>query len=55
MEQCQAVMRDQVCSAYANYSGNPGVAGSCSGRFALQAQSNPFYYSAASDNGYWFP
>jgi hypothetical protein len=55
MEQCQAVMRDQVCSAYANYSGNLGVAGNCSGLFTQQAQSNPFYYSAASDNGYWFP
>ena len=54
MDQCQAVMRDQVCSAYANYSGNTGVASSCSARFTEQAQSNPFYYSAASDYGYWF-
>ena len=48
------MMRDQVCSAYANYSGNTGVASSCSARFTEQAQSNPFYYSAASDYGYWF-
>lgn len=55
MDQCQAVMRDQVCTAYANYSGNPGVAGGCIARFTQQAQSNPFYYSAASDYGFWFP
>jgi hypothetical protein len=55
MDQCQAVMRDQVCSAFANYAGYPGVAASCIGRFSEQAQSNPFYYSAASDRGFWFP
>jgi hypothetical protein len=55
MSQCQALMRDQVCSAYANYAGNPGVAAGCIDRFAQQAQNNPFYYNAASDNGFWFP
>ena len=55
MDQCQAVMRDEVCNAYASYSGNTGVAAGCIGRFTQQAQTNPFYYSAASDSGYWFP
>jgi hypothetical protein len=55
MDQCQAVMRDQVCSAYATYSGNWGVAANCSDRFSQQAQTNPFYFDAASDYGYWFP
>jgi hypothetical protein len=55
MEQCQAVMRDEVCSAYANYSGNWGVGAICSDRFSQPAQSNPFYFDAASDYGYWFP
>jgi hypothetical protein len=54
MEQCQALMRDEVCNAYANHSGNTAVAGSCSYRFSEQAQSNPFYYDAASDSGFWF-
>jgi hypothetical protein len=55
MDQCQAAMRDQVCNAYANYSGNWGLAASCSDRFSQQAQTNPFYFNAASDYGYWFP
>ena len=55
MDECQAVMRDQVCSAYASYSGNWGLAASCSDRFTQQSQNNPFFYSAASDNGFWFP
>jgi hypothetical protein len=55
MDSCQAVMRNEVCTAYANYSGNAGVAAGCSDRFAQQAQNNPFFYSAASDNGFWFP
>jgi hypothetical protein len=54
MEQCQALMRDQVCSAYANYAGNWGVAANCSDRFSQQAQTNPFYFNAATDYGYWF-
>jgi hypothetical protein len=52
MDQCQAAMRDQVCSAYANYSGNPGLAGGCSARFSEQSQNNPFY--GGNDSGYWF-
>jgi hypothetical protein len=55
MEQCQAVMRDQVCSAYANYAGNWGVGAICTDRFSQQAQTNPFYFNAATDYGYWFP
>ena len=55
MDQCQAVMRDQVCSAYASYAGNNGVAAGCIGRFTQQTQANPFYYSAGTDSGYWFP
>jgi hypothetical protein len=55
MDQCQALMRDEVCNAYANYSGNTGVAGACIGRFTQQAQANPFYFDAAADSGYWFP
>jgi hypothetical protein len=54
MDQCQALMRDQVCSAYANYAGNWGVAANCSDRFSQQAQTNPFYFNAATDYGYWF-
>jgi hypothetical protein len=54
MGHCQALMRDQVCSAYANYSGNGGVAANCSDRFSQQGQTNPFYFNAATDYGYWF-
>jgi hypothetical protein len=54
MDQCQAVMRDQVCNAHASYSGNASAASSCVARFAQSSQSNPFYYSAATDAGYWF-
>ncbi len=55
MEQCQAVMREQVCSAFASYSGYSGVAAVCGARFTQQDRGNPFYYSAAADAGYWFP
>lgn len=55
MEQCQAVMRDQVCNAYASYAGNPGAGSSCVARFGQSSPSNPFFYSAATDAGYWFP
>ncbi len=53
MDQCQALMRNEVCTAYANYSGNPGLASSCSARFSEQSQNNPFYYGG-NDSGYWF-
>jgi hypothetical protein len=52
MDQCQAAMRNEVCSAYANYSGYYGVAASCSARFSEQSQNNPFY--GGNDAGYWF-
>jgi hypothetical protein len=55
MDQCQAAMRDQVCSAYANYSGNTGVAATCGARFSQQDQGNPFFYGAETDQGYWLP
>ena len=54
MDHCQAVMRDQVCNAYANYAGNAAAGSSCVARFREQTQSNPFYYNAATDYGYWF-
>ncbi len=53
MDQCQALMRNEVCAAYANYSGNPGLASGCSARFSEQSQNNPFYYGG-NDSGYWF-
>ncbi len=53
MPQCQALMRDQVCMAYANYIGNGDVGSRCIGLFSEQSQRNPFYYDAGSDGGYW--
>jgi hypothetical protein len=55
MAQCQAVMREHFCSTFAAYKNQPGMLGTCLGRFSEQSQSNPFYYSAGSDAGYWFP
>ncbi len=55
MPQCQAVMREQYCSAFAAYKGGAGMLDSCIGRFAEQTQNNPFYYNAGSDAGYWLP
>jgi hypothetical protein len=55
MSQCQAVMREQYCSAFASYKGDPGMQGGCISRFSQQTQQNPFYYDAGSDAGYWFP
>jgi hypothetical protein len=52
---CQAVMREQVCTAYANYSGNLGGASGCIARFGEASQNNPFHYDAARDRLYWFP
>jgi hypothetical protein len=53
--QCQAAMREQVCTAYASYSGNPNNAAGCIARFGEASQNNPFHYDAASDRAYWFP
>jgi hypothetical protein len=55
MSQCQAVMREQYCSAYGAYKGGSGMVGGCVNFFSAQSQDNPFYYNAASDSGYWFP
>jgi hypothetical protein len=55
MSQCQALMREQYCSAFGAYRGNAGVANSCISRFSAQTQDNPFYYNAGSDAAYWFP
>ncbi len=55
MAQCQAVMREQVCSAFGAYKSDAGAASNCISRFSMQNQGNPFYYNAATDAGYWFP
>jgi hypothetical protein len=55
MSQCQAVMREQVCSAFAGYKGGAGVLQGCVDRFSQQSQNNPFYFNAGSDAAYWFP
>jgi hypothetical protein len=55
MSQCQALMREQYCAAFAGYTGNSGVLNACVGKFSSQSQDNPFYYNAGSDAGYWFP
>jgi hypothetical protein len=55
MDQCQAVMRDQVCSAYNSYRNTIERIGSCMSYFTSQSQGNPFYYNASTDAGYWFP
>jgi hypothetical protein len=55
MPQCQAVMREQYCSAFADYRGGAGMLGGCVGKFSAQSQDNPFYYNAGTDAGYWFP
>jgi hypothetical protein len=55
MDQCQAAMRDQICSAYGNYANNPGVTPGCVAQFTEASQRNPFRYDAGSDGGYWFP
>ena len=54
MPQCQAVMREQYCSAFAGYKGGSGMLNGCLSRFSQQSQDNPFYYNAGSDAGYWF-
>ncbi len=55
MSQCQAVMREQYCSAFASYKGGSGMLSGCVSRFSTQSQDNPFYYNAGADAGYWFP
>jgi hypothetical protein len=55
MGQCQAVMREQYCSAFASYKGGSGMQDGCISRFSEQTQNNPFYYNAGSDAAYWFP
>ncbi len=56
MPQCQALMREQYCSAFAAYQGGGnGLLERCVGRFSSQSQDNPFYYDAGSDATYWFP
>jgi hypothetical protein len=56
MPQCQALMREQYCSAFAGYTkGGTGLLERCISRFSEQSQNNPFYYSAAGDAAYWFP
>jgi hypothetical protein len=55
MSQCQAVMREQYCSAFGAYTGDSGMVNGCIGRFSTQSQDNPFYYNAATDAAYWFP
>jgi hypothetical protein len=54
MSQCQAVMREQYCSAFDAYKGG-GTASNCISRFSAQNQDNPFYYNASTDAAYWFP
>jgi hypothetical protein len=54
MSQCQAVMREQYCSAFAGYKGQSGMLSNCVNMFSAQSQSNPFYYNAGSDSSYWF-
>ncbi|NJN00886.1 MAG: hypothetical protein HC793_04870 [Aquincola sp.] len=55
MSQCQAVMREQYCSAFGAYTGASGNVGNCISRFSMQNQDNPFYFNAATDSAYWFP
>jgi hypothetical protein len=55
MSQCQAVMREQYCSAFGAYRGDSGMVSGCINRFSAQTQDNPFYYNAGSDASYWFP
>jgi hypothetical protein len=55
MSQCQAVMREQVCSAFAGYKVGAPTVGSCVDRFTQQTPNNPFYYNASVDSAYWFP
>jgi hypothetical protein len=54
MDQCRAAMRDQVCTAYANQTGNPGGASGCISFFGQASSANPFHYDVASDRSYWF-
>jgi hypothetical protein len=55
MSQCQAVMREQVCSAFAAYKAGAPAVGTCVDRFSQQTPNNPFHYSAGTDAAYWFP
>jgi hypothetical protein len=55
MAQCQAVMREQYCSAFGAYKGDANSTSNCINRFSTQSQDNPFYYNAATDAAYWFP
>jgi hypothetical protein len=55
MQQCQALMREQYCSAFAAYKGGSGFVERCVGRFSEQSQNNPFYYNAGGDAAYWLP
>jgi hypothetical protein len=55
MNQCQAMMRDTYCQAFANFRGGSGMLENCRARFAQQSQDNPFYFDAKTDNRYWFP
>jgi hypothetical protein len=55
MSQCQALMQEQYCSAFAGYTGNAGMLAGCVSKHSRQSQDNPFYYDAATDAGYWFP
>jgi hypothetical protein len=55
MSQCQALMREQYCAAFAGYKGDSNMLSGCLGKFSTQSQDNPFYYNAASDASYWFP
>jgi hypothetical protein len=55
LDQCQAAMREQVCTAYGNYSGNGGAGAGCGARFTDTTQNNPFRYNANTDASYWLP
>ncbi len=55
LAQCRAAMRDTVCAAFYNFTGQPAQTASCVGTFTSTSQSNPFYFNAASDRSYWFP
>lgn len=55
MPQCQALMREQYCAAFAGYKGGLSMLNGCVSRFSLQSLDNPFYYNAGADSAYWLP
>ena len=53
LAQCRQIMVNSVCPAFWKFAKLDGKA--CSEPFSDQAQSNPFYFDASTDRGYWFP